>query len=72
MGQPGTDRFSVGVNGNEFFDSRAQEADEVALADGVTGRVDQPGPDRVTCESTAAMPARRARVSSLASSARGR
>ena len=53
MGQPGADRFSIGVNGNEFFDSRAQEAYEVALAGGVTGRVDQPGPDRVACESTA-------------------
>lgn len=53
MGQPGTDRFSIRVNGNELFDSRAQEADEVALADGVTGRVDQPRPDRVACEGTA-------------------
>lgn len=53
MGQPGTDRFSIGVNGKKLFDSRAQEADEVALADGVTGRVDQPRPDRVACEGTA-------------------
>ena len=53
MGQPGTDRFSIGVNGKKLFDSRAQEADEVALAGGVTGRVDQPGPDRLACESTA-------------------
>lgn len=53
MGQPGTDRFSVGVNCNEFFDSRAQAIEPVALADLIIGGVDQPGPDRVACESTA-------------------
>lgn len=53
MGQPGTDRFTVGVNRKELFDRGAQEADEVALAGGVARCVDQPGPDRVARERTA-------------------
>ena len=53
MGQPGPDRFGVGVNGNEGFDSHAQVIEPVFHAVRAIGFIDQPGPDRARCKCTA-------------------